>query len=207
MATRTNRNTSTPIASIMRRIWRFLPSSRTISSQQFFCPARRRRACFARSTCSVFRFHSSNQRLNKLFIRDRSHLHMVGLVQMRFRRGDARSPLGIVGQQQQALAGLIQTADGGDPRRSCVAHRTFYRRTDCSACVHRLAALFVRCRRHHAARLVQHEVDFLARSTSFAIDRNLSCFPETGVSGSRRTFPFKLTRPARINSAARDREQ
>src|SRR5271165_1183585 len=47
-ATRASRSTSAPSASTMRRICRFFPSSRMISSQQFFSPARSRRACVAR---------------------------------------------------------------------------------------------------------------------------------------------------------------
>src|SRR6202034_2189673 len=67
---------------------------------------------------SVFCFSAENQRLDKLLIRDCSNLHMVGLVQVGFRRGDTCAPLGIIGQQQQTLAGFVETADWSTQDRS-----------------------------------------------------------------------------------------
>jgi hypothetical protein len=42
-------------------------------------------------------------------------LDVVGFVEMRFRRGDACGPLGVVGEQEQAFAGFIEPADRCDP--------------------------------------------------------------------------------------------
>ena len=54
MATRTSRSTSTPSAASIRRIWRFLPSSRTISSQVLRSPPRRMRTCLDTQELAVF---------------------------------------------------------------------------------------------------------------------------------------------------------
>ncbi len=67
---------------------------------------------------------------------------------MRRRRRHPRRPFGIVGQQQQAFTGLVQTSDGRDPRQCRIQKR-----------IHRLPALFVRGRGHGSARFVEHEIN------------------------------------------------
>ena len=81
---------------------------------------------------------------------------------MRFGRRDARGPRAVVRQQQQAFARLVETADRRDPRQPGAVEQR----------VNRFAAAFVGCRRHVAARLVQHEVDALGRADFAAVERD-----------------------------------
>src|SRR5207342_2920884 len=48
------------------------------------------------------------------------HLHVVALVGAGRRIGDAGGPGGVVREQQQAFARLVEAADGGDPRQAGV---------------------------------------------------------------------------------------
>ena len=81
---------------------------------------------------------------------------------MGFRRQHTPRPLGVIGQQQQALAGLVQTADRRDKGMLAA-----------EACIHGLAAFVVGSSCNHASRLVQHQVDLALRHSRKAVDRNL----------------------------------
>jgi len=66
METRIRRRTSMPRASRMRRIWRFLPSSRMSSSQEFFRRCEEGApVCSARFRCGRFPLHARANRLNE----------------------------------------------------------------------------------------------------------------------------------------------
>jgi hypothetical protein len=157
MATRTNRRHSTPKLSIMRRIWRFLAFIEDDLEPAVFCP---RAAGELASLAALPRLSLSrpHQGLNEVSSANGSDLHMIGLIQMRFRRGDARAPLGIVGQQQQTFTGFVEAADWGNRLLGMKAapnmHSIFR--------VHRLAALSRPMPWSPAARLVHHEIDFLS---------------------------------------------
>jgi hypothetical protein len=49
------------------------------------------------------------------FCDDRRDLHVVCLVQMRLGRGNARGPFRIVGYQEQAFAGFVESSNGRNP--------------------------------------------------------------------------------------------
>ena len=55
--------------------------------------------------------------LNQILVGDDANLYVVGFFQMGLGRGNAGSPFGVVGQQEQTFAGLVETADGSDPVR------------------------------------------------------------------------------------------
>jgi len=88
MATRRRRSTSMFKCSSIRRIWRFLPSSRIISSQNCARPGE---ACERFSRAGIHRrlrgFHSQ---CFTRFIGDGIDLHVIRLIEMCFRRGDVR---------------------------------------------------------------------------------------------------------------------
>jgi len=81
-------------------------------------------------------------------VRDRANLDVIDFVDMRLGREHTCRPLRIIGQQQQAFARFVQTSDGCDPRQVFV-----------QISIHRFASLFVGRRRHHATRLVEHQVN------------------------------------------------
>ena len=100
----------------------------------------------------------------EFLIGDRSDLHVVGLTQVRLGSGDSCPPLGIVGQQKQSFAGLVQPSDGSDPGQRFTAAPQHG--------IHGLAAFFVRRRRHYSTRLVHHEINLLMRIKGTPIHRD-----------------------------------
>ena len=103
-------------ASNMRRIWRFLPSSSMISSQQFFSPDAQQASSLGPQKFSVFAFSLRCVILRiSCVVRNGADLDVIRLLQVRLGRGDTRTPFGIIGQQQQALACFVQAAPPGRP--------------------------------------------------------------------------------------------
>src|SRR5215470_6473612 len=50
------------------------------------------------------------------FVGDRADLHVIGFVKVRLRRGNARGPLGVIGEQQQPFAGSVEPSYRRNPR-------------------------------------------------------------------------------------------
>ena len=88
------------------------------------------------------------------------------------------------------------------------AHRTHPRHIFRQTPVNRLSSLLIGGGRDHAARLVHHEIDVCLRGFTGFPSTSIRSLPRwTGASGFRAMVPFKRTRPLRINSNAREREQ
>jgi hypothetical protein len=85
---------------------------------------------------------------------------VIGLLWAGLRIGQARRPLRIIAEQQQPFAGLVQAPDRRDPRQAGTIE----------AAIHRVATTLVLRRGHHAARLVEHQVQALRRIHRPAID-------------------------------------
>src|SRR5690348_13881614 len=88
------------------------------------------------------------QAVNEFVGRRAAHLDVIALLQMRLGRGNARGPFGVVGQQQQPFAGLIEASDGPEPGRVGRQER-----------VNRVSSLLVRRGRDYTTWLVEHEID------------------------------------------------
>ncbi len=88
---------------------------------------------------------------NQIIIDHAVDLDVVDLVEMACGIGNSRSPLGIVRQQQQTFARLIESAYRPDPRRA-----GFEQTVNC------LSSFFVRRGRHHASRFIHCEVKWRA---------------------------------------------
>ena len=136
-------------AASKRRIWRLRPSSSTISSHALRVAraqqrratsragARRRRRCRLPAPRAT---PSSGMAID---------LHVVGLVGPGRGIGDARGPCGIVAEQQQAFARLVQAAHRREPRQARVVETA----------IDGVATALVLRGRHQAARLVQRDAE------------------------------------------------
>ena len=78
--------------------------------------------------------------------------------------GDAGSPQGVVAQQQQSLAGLVQPPDRTEPGQPGGGKRI----------VNGGAAMLVRRADHQAARLVEHHVEQLRSAERLTVDSDAS---------------------------------
>ncbi len=108
---------------------------------------------------SFFRTNPILQSFQQRRVRDFPNLHVIGLVQMRFRRRHASTPLGIVREQQQALACPVQPPDRRHPRKLGPKKR-----------VHGLAPFFIRSRSYNPARFIHREIDFRCGVKSVPVD-------------------------------------
>ena len=91
---------------------------------------------------------SGLQGIDQLRFRLPSDLNVVGFLQMRFRRKYARSPFRIVGQQEQAFTGFIQSSNRRNPGKAG-------RQTT----INRLPSFLIRCGRDQSTWLVQHQIN------------------------------------------------
>jgi hypothetical protein len=110
---------------------------------------------------SHLRFDPTHHRLHQLHACHCSHLHVISLLQMGLRRGHSVRPLRIIRQQQQPFAGFVQPPHRCHPGQVIREIRT-----------HRLPPLFIGSRRHHAPRLVHHQVDTGNRFNRLSVDLN-----------------------------------
>ncbi len=88
-------------------------------------------------------------------------LDVVGLVEMGRGVGDGIGPLSVVGEEEQAFAGLVEPADGDDAGQVW---------DGAEALEHGAAALFVRFGDDEAGGFVEHEVDESLARDGLAID-------------------------------------
>ncbi len=195
--TRTSRNTSIPSLSSIRRIWRFFPSSSTIVSQVFRSPRRRIPAFVALKHIAIFRLHALHQFVRQVRFAGSLHLHVIRLFEMRFRGCNPGGPFGVVCQQQQALAGLVEPAYRRNPRQP-------WRQIG----VDSIASLFIGGCGYSATRLVQDQIYLLFGLHCLPDRSSMRSAPSrTGVSGLRGVVPLSRTRPSRISLTACEREQ
>jgi hypothetical protein len=187
MATRIKRSTSIPRAANMRRMCRFRPSSRIISTQEFFFPACKTGACTARSTSFPSRtpcFYSAY----RFVICDYRYLHAVSLRNARRRRRDLSRPFRIVGEQQQTFTSLVEAAHRGHPRQLGIEQ-----------CVHYRTVLLVGNGDDQTSRPVHHEVDLVGLLNRLTVHRDLITMHH-GI--------FRIpTRTERISRSPCEREQ
>jgi hypothetical protein len=125
-------------------------------------------------------------------------LDVVGFVEMRVGVGDRVGPDVVIGEEQHALAGLVEPADGREMRELGIL----------KAGEHRLAAQFVGSAGDEAARLVEHDVDARGLVDADVVHDDDIFFQhhgELGVLPYDQRFTFTL--PMRISSVARLREQ
>ena len=139
---------------------------------------------------------AGTQRAEQVPVRQSADLHVIRLVDLRFRRGDARRPFAVVAQQQKPSLALSSRPTGATH-----GNRIRQKRID------RVASALVARGRHVAARFVEHQVDAFGGLYVGAVEREPVRLAATGVSGSRTTRPLTATRPSRTYSAAWVREQ
>src|SRR3990170_7493678 len=119
---------------------------------RLFAPLRRQRADPRGKRLAAIKRYSVAKRL-QLFCRGRAgYLHPVGLWDAARSRQDVVGKLAVVGNQQQTFAGVIEPPDRIDSRRNLL--EIFHDRRP---------ALRVGESRYGAARLVQHEIEQVAR--------------------------------------------
>src|SRR5579864_5042580 len=127
--------------------------------------SRAQQACLPRAQdVCILAVHAIYDRPNQFAVGYRSNLHVVCFLQVRLGRCNSCAPLRIVGQQQEAFAGLVQPADWSDPRQGCTSFPEHI--------VDRFAAFLVGSRRHQPARFVHHEIKFLLPINLILIDEN-----------------------------------
>ena len=113
MAMRRSTMTLWPSRASMRRISRFLPSLRTISSQ-VLSPCVFSRLHAAGPDVAIAEPDALEQLLDVLAVGLAGHLDQIGLLDAEARMHEPIGQVAVVGQQQQALAVLVEPADGVD---------------------------------------------------------------------------------------------
>src|ERR1700733_2820738 len=134
------------------------------------------------ASCDFRARASANYFREQTIVRYAIDLHVIFLVQMTGRVGDPGRPLRIIGQEQQAFAGLIQSTDRTDPRQARVQQT-----------INRLASFFVRRGRHHTPRLTHEQVDRRRFAKPQPVDLNL--VNNTAIVHSRRRFRVSSDAP------------
>jgi len=110
---------------------------------------------------TVRHFDAPLQCFHQSGIGDHAELDVIGLVEMRSGIGDASGPLRIIREEQQALAGLVEAADGGNPGKIQREKR-----------INGVATLFIGGGSDDASRFVENEIDFFHRSERFSFYLN-----------------------------------
>jgi len=70
---------------------------------------------FAAECFAAFGFDSALKFLDERRVGERGDLDVIGFVEMGGGVGDAGVPFGIVGEKEEAFAGFVEAANGGEP--------------------------------------------------------------------------------------------